>query len=49
MDVPCLTESKELEIEGNKVSASRTIYGGLAEKELETEQTLYCFRCTWYF
>jgi electron transfer flavoprotein alpha subunit len=36
LDVPCVTESKVLEIEGSKVSTARTIYGGLAEKELET-------------
>ena len=29
-----------MEIEGRKVSAARTIYGGLAEKELETEQAV---------
>ena len=40
LDVPCVTESKALEIEGGKVSAARTIYGGLAEKELETEQAV---------
>lgn len=35
LDIPCVTESKGIEIEGNKVSFSRTIFGGLAEKELE--------------
>lgn len=35
LDLPCVTEGKGLNIEGGKVSISRTIYGGLAEKELE--------------
>lgn len=35
LDVPCITESKYLEIEDSHIAASRTIYGGLAEKELE--------------
>lgn len=40
LDVPCITESKGFEIEGGKVSTARTIYGGLAEKELEVEQAV---------
>jgi electron transfer flavoprotein alpha subunit len=40
LDVSCITESKGLEIEGAKVKAARTIYGGLAEKVLETEQAV---------
>jgi electron transfer flavoprotein alpha subunit len=40
LDVACITESKALEIEGTKVKAARTIYGGLAEKTLETEQAV---------
>lgn len=40
LDIACITESKELEIEAAKVKAARTIYGGLAEKALETEQAV---------
>ncbi|WP_017756134.1 electron transfer flavoprotein subunit alpha/FixB family protein [Calidifontibacillus oryziterrae] len=35
LDIPCVTESKSLNLEGGKVVAKRTIFGGLAEKELE--------------
>jgi electron transfer flavoprotein alpha subunit len=35
IDAPVVTESKKLEINGDKLSLSRTIFGGLAEKELE--------------
>lgn len=38
LDVPCITESKTLEINDNSVLVSRTIYGGLAEKEIEIEE-----------
>lgn len=40
LDVALITESKELEIDGSKVKTLRDIYGGLAEKALETEQTV---------
>lgn len=35
IDAPVVTESKKLELSGNTISMSRTIFGGLAEKELE--------------
>nr|WP_295975608.1 electron transfer flavoprotein subunit alpha/FixB family protein [uncultured Bacillus sp.] len=35
MDTPVITESKKLEINGESIAMARTIYGGLAEKELE--------------
>nr|WP_295970682.1 electron transfer flavoprotein subunit alpha/FixB family protein [uncultured Bacillus sp.] len=35
IDSPVVAESKKIEISGDTVSMSRTIYGGLAEKELE--------------
>lgn len=40
LDAPCVTETKVLDIVDSKVSAARTIYGGLAEKELETEKAV---------
>lgn len=40
LDLPYITEGKGLTIEGSKVSTARTIYGGLAEKDLETEQSV---------
>lgn len=40
LDIPYVTESKGFEIEGDVVSFSRTIYGGLAEKTLETNQSV---------
>lgn len=35
LDLPCITESKSLNLEGGKIGAKRTIFGGLAEKEVE--------------
>jgi electron transfer flavoprotein alpha subunit len=40
LDLPLITESKTLEITGGKVSFTRVVYGGLAEKELEIEQSV---------
>jgi electron transfer flavoprotein alpha subunit len=40
LDLPYITESKVLDIDGGKVNAVRTIFGGLAEKELEIEQAV---------
>lgn len=40
LDLPCVTEGKRLDIETGKVSSTRTIYGGLAEKELEVGQAV---------
>lgn len=40
LDIPCVTEGKKLAIESGKVSTSRTIYGGLAEKALETDHAV---------
>lgn len=37
LDCPCITESKTVDLEGGKVSATRTIFGGLAEKDLEVD------------
>lgn len=36
LDCPCVTESKKLEVNGDSITMSRTIFGGLAEKELES-------------
>ncbi|MBY6276043.1 electron transfer flavoprotein subunit alpha/FixB family protein [Symbiobacterium thermophilum] len=35
LDCPYISEAKKLEVNGNTITASRTIYGGLAEKSLE--------------
>lgn len=35
IDAPVVTEAKELKVDGDTVAMSRTIYGGLAEKQLE--------------
>lgn len=35
INAPVVTESKKLEVSGDTISMSRTIFGGLAEKELE--------------
>lgn len=37
LDWPCVTESKDIKLEGSTLSFSRTIYGGLAEKELAAD------------
>lgn len=35
IDAPVVTENKKLEVNGDTISMSRTIYGGLAEKDVE--------------
>ncbi|MBM4762864.1 electron transfer flavoprotein subunit alpha/FixB family protein [Bacillus sp. B15-48] len=40
LDVPCITETKAIEIDGDTKLFTRTIYGGLAETELETSQSV---------